>query len=251
MKDHNFLAITFDLWNTLIVDTQRGGRNRAARRVDGTWAALNDDGRDFPKDHIEEVYLASQQRFEEIRKGGLDTGFQVQMDGFLDMIKGGLSESLSPGVKKRIESCHLNAYLEDPPAVMPGALEVLESLSARGYGLGLICNSGTTPGSLQRQFLTEQGIAGYFQVLTFSDEEELAKPSPEIFLKTLSALEAPPEASLHIGDRPETDILGAKGVGMKAVIIGPAPLDGTQAQPDARIHRLDELSGVIDRLEGQ
>jgi putative hydrolase of the HAD superfamily len=144
----------------------------------------------------------------------------VQLDYFLDIIEEGLARAIDPGPKEIITSHHLNAYLEYPPTLMPGALDVLDTLTGHGYKIALICNSGTTPGSLQRKWLEEQGIVRYMEVLTFSDEVELAKPSSEIFLVTLSALDVLPHLSAHIGDRPETDILGAKRVGMRAILIG-------------------------------
>ncbi|MEE9248719.1 MAG: HAD family hydrolase, partial [Dehalococcoidia bacterium] len=242
-------AVTFDLWNTLIVDSGGGGRSRADRRIEATVAALRDCGRDYPLERVEEAYWASQRRFEQVRIRGLDTRFEVQLDDFLDTIEGGLARAIGPGPKELITSHHLNAYLEDPPTLMPGALDVLETLTGHGYKIGLICNSGTTPGSLQRKWLEEQGIVRYMKVLTFSDEVELAKPSSEIFFRTLRALGVRPHLSVHIGDRPETDILGAKRVGMRAILIGGESCDGVPVDPDARVRNLAELPAVLAAME--
>jgi putative hydrolase of the HAD superfamily len=209
---------------------------------------LGDDDLTFTIAQIEKAYWASQGRFEEIRARGLDMGFKEQMDVFLDMIREGLAGSLSPRVKKRLATRHANTFLEHPPDLMPGALEVLETLKARGCKIGLICNSGATPGKIQRRFLRDIGLSRRLQTLTFSDEEGLAKPSPGIFLSTLRTLKVSPEASAHIGDRPETDILGAKGVGMRAILIGQASCDGLPVAPDARIQRLAELPAVLERI---
>ncbi|MFQ5933906.1 MAG: HAD family hydrolase [Dehalococcoidia bacterium] len=248
MKERGVKAVTFDLWNTLIVDTPEGGRTRAARRIDATHSILGEEGFPFSKEWIADAYSTSQVMFEEVRQKGLDIVFDDQMDMYLDLIVPDLSGSLSPSVKRRITTEHTEAYFKDPPLPMTGALEVLKDLHSRGYKLGLICNSGATPGSLQRQFLANLGVARYLRVLTFSDEEELAKPSPGVFLKTLRALRVSAEAAVHVGDRPETDILGAKEVGMKAVLIGQASLDGVPVEPDAQIELLSELPEVLEQI---
>ena len=222
MQERSIQAVTFDLWNTLIVDTPEGGRNRAAKRIDATFEALDRSGLGYSRDHIANVYWKSQAGFEEVRRQGLDTPFAEQMDIYFNLIESGLSDRLQSSVKERITADHADAYLVDPPALMPDALETLETISGRGYVIALICNSGATPGSHQRQYLSDLGVAKYMETLTFSDEERLAKPSAQIFHTTLDAIGVPAGAALHIGDRPETDILGAKSVGMRAVLIGGA-----------------------------
>ena len=52
------------------------------------------------------------------------------------------------------------------------------------------------------------------------------------------------ESSVHVGDRPETDILGAQRVGMRAVLIGGASWDHVPATPDACVAKLAELPGA-------
>ncbi|MFQ5875311.1 MAG: HAD family hydrolase [Dehalococcoidia bacterium] len=248
MGTRRIRAVTFDLWNTLIVDTHEGGRARSTRRIEATRAVLEEAGRSFSKARIEKAYRMSQERFEEIRGEGLDMPFPDQVDLYLDLVEEGLAEGLDPSVKRRIAAEHADAFFVDPPALMPGALEVLKTLKTRGCKLGLICNSGATPGSHQRRFLADIGLARYLEVLTFSDEERLAKPSPNIFKTTLEGLDVPAEAAVHIGDRPETDVLGAKGVGMRAVLIGRASCDGIPVAPDARIEQLAELLEVLERI---
>ena len=246
MDNNGIKAITFDLWNTLIVDTLEGGRTRASRRMQATRDTLQNEGYSFDIEQIGQAYSVSQRIFEEIRSDGLDTNFSEQMDIFLGLIDDGLEENLSTAARERISLDHANTFFDDPPALMPGVPEILETLKERGYRLGLICNSGATPGCIQRQFLKDKGVSYHLDVLTFSDEERLAKPSPAMFLDTLKALDVLPENTVHIGDRPETDILGAKALGMKAVLIGPASPEGIGYDPDAHIQHLNELPTVVE-----
>lgn len=248
MQERNIKAVTFDLWNTLIVDTPKGGKNRAAKRIDVTLETLNQEEFSYSRDRIADAYWKSQAGFEGVRQRGLDTPFEEQMDIYFDLIDEGLSGRLRPSAKERITADHAEAYLEDPPALMNGAIEALEIISSRRYKIALICNSGATPGSHQRQYLSDVGVAQYMETLTFSDEEGLAKPAAQIFHTTLNTIGVPTDAAVHIGDRPETDILGAKNVGMKAVLIGGAPMDGVSVTADARVETLMELPGVLEQI---
>lgn len=248
MRNESIKGITFDLWNTLIRDVAGGGVARAKKRIDATTTILAECGMRCTREHIAEVYWDSQQKFENVRTRGLDTDFETQLDDFLDSIQPGLSVSLGPEGKERVSERHLNAFLEHPPALMPGVLETLSTLTDEGYKIGLICNSGTTPGSLARKFLTDIGIAQYLLHLTFSDEERIAKPAPSLFLDTLEAIGTGAGESVHVGDRPETDILGSQRVGMKAVLIGGASWDHVPAVPDACVDNLAELPEVLTRL---
>lgn len=248
MRNDSIQGITFDLWNTLIRDVPGNGMVRAKKRIDATTRILSECGVRCTREHVAEVYWDSQQKFETVRTRGLDTDFETQLDDFLDSIRPGLSTSLDPEGKDRVSERHLNAFLEHPPALMPGVLETLSTLTDEGYKIGLICNSGTTPGSLARKFLADIGIAQYLLHLTFSDEERIAKPAPSLFLDTLEAIGAEVGQSAHVGDRPETDILGAQRVGMKAVLIGGASWDHVPVSPDACVATLSELPEALAKL---
>lgn len=248
MRNSAIEGITFDLWNTLIVDVSGGGLARAKKRIDATTDILAEYGVDCTKERVAKVYWDSQQKFENVRIRGLDTTFGLQLDDFLDSIETGLSESLNAEGKERVSERHLNAFLEHPPALMPGVLETLSTLTDEGYKIGLICNSGTTPGSLARKFLADIGIAKYLRHFTFSDEEGLAKPAPSLFLDTLEAIGVRTGESVHVGDRPETDILGAQRVGMRAVLIGGASWEHVPVVPDACVDNLLELPEALAGL---
>ena len=45
------------------------------------------------------------------------------------------------------------------------------------------------------------------------------KPDQAPFLKALEMVGASPEESVYIGDSVENDIMGAKGVGMRAILV--------------------------------
>ena len=61
------------------------------------------------------------------------------------------------------------AILDDPPHLENGTEVVLKSLSS-SHKIGLISNSGVTPGKILRKMLKSHKIYDYFQCTVFSDE---------------------------------------------------------------------------------
>ena len=137
-----------------------------------------------------------------------------------------------------------------PPQLLPGAVETLEELASQ-YRLGLICDTGLTPGRILRQLMQRDGLTSKFARLTFSDELGTTKPHRQNFLYTLSFLDASPEEAVHVGDLAPTDVAGALGAGMQAIL---CRADGQSTAADDLtadvpvIHHLHELPGLIHRL---
>jgi putative hydrolase of the HAD superfamily len=100
---------------------------------------------------------------------------------------------------------------------LDGARDALEALDRAGIRLGLVCDTGLTPGRVVRQFLDAQGLLGLLSSTIFSDEWSLPKPHPEVFHAALSELGVEPSQALHIGDLKRTDVAGARAVGMATV----------------------------------
>jgi putative hydrolase of the HAD superfamily len=119
-------------------------------------------------------------------------------------------------VLSKLEEVLATQLLSDLPELTSGTQETLSYLKDRNYKIGLICNTGRSPGRILRQVLKRRRILQFFEVLTFSDEQRVRKPNPKIFLHTLEKLLSVPATSLHIGDELKSDILGAKRSGMKA-----------------------------------
>ena len=145
-----------------------------------------------------------------------------------------------------------NRVLGDAPTLVSGARAVLDNLSSR-YKLGIISDTGLTPGRVLRQVLEADNLTGYFTHLTFSDELGRSKPHPNAFLTTLQALGAEPIQAVHIGDLLRTDIAGAKNVGMRGIQFIGLNHDTANAQdvaPDAVIRHHTELESLLRQWNG-
>lgn len=116
----------------------------------------------------------------------------------------------------------------------------LKLLRERRLILGLISNVGK---DMQKTY-KDLGFEPYLNYYVTSHEVGFDKPQPEIFQAALQKAETKPEESLYIGDQYDLDIIGARGVGMKAVLI-----DRKNWFPDMkdcpRIQSLDEIVKYI------
>ena len=102
-----------------------------------------------------------------------------------------------------------------------------------------------TPGRLFRRYLKNHNILDFFQVLTFSDEVLLCKPSTEIFHMTLKGLSCATHASIHVGDHILNDVYGANKAGLKTVLLGDAEGQEKIKEPDFHINRLSDLDKLL------
>ena len=233
-------AVTFDLWNTLI---------EVVSYTDSRVNALYEDAaRAGFKGSVEaaaEAYRGSTAWYEmEWRTRHV----QVDSAARLDYMLGELGVELAPVDRAALAEEFEDVFLRSPPPLKPGAREAVTRLSG-GYRLGVISDTGITPGRAMRRYFQERGLMSHFTSLVFSDETGLCKPHPDVFRLALSELGAEPCEAVHVGDLLRTDIAGAKGAGMRAVWVrSPYQDGGSDAEPDYVIDSLHELPGIIESM---
>ena len=103
-----------------------------------------------------------------------------------------------------------------PPMLIDGVQDSLARLSEK-FTLALISDTGFSPGSVLRRLMYENDILSYFSAFSFSDETGVAKPNPKAYNVIFEQTGYPPNESCHIGDIEDTDIYGAKSLGMHAI----------------------------------
>ena len=84
------------------------------------------------------------------------------------------------------------------------------------------------------------------------DATLLGKPSPAFFSAALAALDADPERTWMVGDDLDADVAGAKGVGMRAVLVRtgkfrPDDVERAAERPDGIISSIAELPDWLER----
>ncbi len=250
-------TVTFDLWQTLLLDNRELGRTRAEARLVGTQNVLAAVGKVYDLERIREAYWACFQQCQEIRERHLDVSFSEQVEIFVGNIDPGLVECLdrgSRGSMNEITRVYADSFLEYPPPAHLDALSALRGVKEMGLRIGLISNTGMTPGTTFRTYLADTGMLSYFDALTFSDEVKLSKPGNEIFLMTLRSLGASPAETVHVGDHIQNDVAGAKQCGLKTVWITGfserTDPDDPCTEPDAAVDGLGEVVSAITRLAG-
>ena len=248
-------AVTFDLWQTLLLDNRELGRARAQVRLEGTQEALGRAGVVYDLEHIREAYRACYRECRRIRDQNLDVSFRDQVEMFINNIDVGMVDRLDEETIQEIIRVYADSFFVHPPVPHSDALSVLDDVKAMGLRIGLISNTGMTPGSTFRRYLDQQGMLKYFDTLTFSDEVKLAKPSDEIFLRTLRSLGAAPSETVHVGDHVQNDVVGAKRCGLKTVWItgfyeNENPSD-PDTMPDVTVDGLAEVVPAIAGLAGR
>ncbi len=239
-------AITFDLWETLIRETPESARKVREARIRSLYMLLQGQG--YPGT-IEEVRIAYDRVGERLRgmwSRNEDVGPEGQVQLFLEVLEDGWEIVHDRMALANLEWAYVSPILQAVPGLNQGALELLSGLKKR-YRLGLICNTGRTPGTMLKIILQRLGILEHFDVLTFSDVVGVRKPDPRIFRLTLEGLGVVPNRALHVGDDSTTDIVGARSMGMWAVLLG-SP--GAFPADDGMVWGIDAL-GELPRILGQ
>lgn len=230
-------AITFDLWNTLLED-----KDFTEHRINLLSRILRDEGLQIPRNDMLTAYRSASDYY---RREWEINHRHLPVDGRVEYMLKNLGIELMDDVKSSIIEEFMKAYTFDPPALKEDVKETLERLRDN-YVMGIISDTGVTPGSIIREHLQSCGILHLFSSTVFSDEVELCKPDSRVFEKALKELMVRPEETVHVGDLLRTDVAGAKNMGMKAVWLrNNGNLRHNDCAPDYVINRLSELLEIL------
>jgi putative hydrolase of the HAD superfamily len=156
------------------------------------------------------------------------------------------SLDFSASVSSEIIRQALDAYFEEYVRKVSMEKEVIPTLRSLlpRYSLGVVTNFAYPSGihAILRKF----GLEEIFDPIVISGEVGWIKPSPIIFQAALSKLRLSADHVVFVGDDPETDIEGAKNVGMKTVFLA---RESTRCDADITISHLSSLKTAIEELE--
>lgn len=240
-------AVTFDLWDTLMQE-RPGGSDKVARiRVAKIASYLASAGIVHTPDEIMSAHEKTGQFLQMVWTKRRDLPLRDQVLFMLNSIDAKLPGRLKSEDIERIERVYSESILENPPVLLPGAREALQEVRLSGYRIGLISNTGRTPGSALRLLMKRLDILEFFDVMTFSNEILVRKPAQRAFTATLSKLKVAPKAAVHVGDDAESDVMGAKRAGMKAIHVlseGREP----SAKADLHVRSIDAIPAALQNL---
>jgi putative hydrolase of the HAD superfamily len=199
-------AITFDYWRTLFKDAEGEERRKirldALIRLTGVREDIADKAmrmtmREFMRVHVEEQRTLKPQ----------------DAIPLLELI---LGRQLSPVADELIDVFG-TSILQHSPVPIDGAFDAVRAAAER-VPIGIISDTGISPGSSLETLLDRHGMRGSFRSFTFSDVVGVSKPQAAMYHHAANALNVPVTEILHIGDLEPTDVAGALNVGAHAAL---------------------------------
>jgi len=144
-------------------------------------------------------------------------------------------QNAEEAIKQAFDSPRMYVVYDD-------ALPTLRELWLRGLKLAAVSN--TWP-SMPR-ILLALGFGEYLGFWVVSEFVGVEKPAPEMFVRALEIAAVEPARALHVGDDYATDVVGALGVEMRAVLLDRSGTADTRDEQVPIIHRLDELLTIVE-----
>jgi putative hydrolase of the HAD superfamily len=258
-------CVTFDLWETLIFDEPEKDEVRGRMRYEGLQTVLSNHGMNIPLIDLKRGYEQSASRLQSV----WNLHEEVPIIDQIQLIVGlaaGRPVSFDPSWVPALERAYVEPILSIPPKLSDDATGVLAAVRARSYKIGLISNTGRSPGDALRQLLGRYGVLRFFDATVFSNEVKRRKPDRTIFDRAARLLGAANELIVHVGDNPEADFWGAKNAGMHAILLDQTPPTSkwgphslyalaranmgvvSDIEPRCRIKSLNETLRAIDSL---
>jgi putative hydrolase of the HAD superfamily len=236
-------AIAFDLWETLITDTPELSKAQERLRLQRMAQILGRSDIEPAYRHIwhhcQNLYWSKDE----------DIPCRRQVEHFVEA----LNVTVDEDTLDKLEHAYAMAAVEIPPALVAGADEVIPALKEKGFKVGMISNTGRTPGYALREVLNRLGIGSFIDAMVFSNEHGACKPQRSIFEALRAALGVAYDEMVFVGDNLYVDVHGAQRCGMTAVHFVPPqrgtaiapPVDhGLEIVPDVTITDLRELYHV-------
>lgn len=152
------------------------------------------------------------------------------------------SELGSPRIKE-LTRTYWETYIR---AAKPyeGTKSTLEYLKERNFTVGVITDTDSS-GTSKRHRISELNFADSLDVVVVGGEDtEQSKPSPEPFRLASSRLNLGPSECVMVGDKPFTDIKGARSAGMKTILVKRREW-GKDWEPDFVVNSLEELRNLF------
>ena len=214
---------------------------------------LKSCGHRISYEDVEMAYVESGKELKELWKSEMDVSIPDQLK-ILTSHLSRYSKSIDEKFLKSLEKPYVEGVLRFEPSLIEGAKETIESLKTNCL-IGLISNTGRTPGKILRTILENYGLDKHFNVLTFSGEVGIRKPHRKIFEDTLAMVGVKPQESVHVGDDFNADIIGAKNAGMKAILYNKYndcdalnSYSDSHIKPDAVINELTDVVNLVKKM---
>jgi epoxide hydrolase-like predicted phosphatase len=122
--------------------------------------------------------------------------------------------------------------------LFPDVEKTLKLLRKKGLKVGLVTNGLESD---IREVLPRVGLTAFFDVEVTSSIVGKVKPHREIFLHALEKLGVKPQEAMYVGDMVENDYRGARGCGLKALLI-----DREENVREENVEKIQSLTELLD-----
>ena len=249
MKNRKLKTLSFDLWLTLIYESDLSAHSDKRRnlRSEKIRKKLSNYNIDLATDKITSAFNYVSQTINSGHEKGLDKKFNewvLQGLNILLIDRDKITTKLVEEIAEVIDE----AFLEHPPKLLNGVLEML-TLLRKKYNIILISNTGLTSPQAYIKWFKKIELFNKFDKFFFSNDLALAKPSEKIFSLAFRSINSLPDEVLHIGDNPNTDVCGAKNVGAQTVWISNGVTSNFTCEPDFVVKSALEVKDIIKQWD--
>jgi HAD superfamily hydrolase (TIGR01549 family) len=160
-------------------------------------------------------YYGSGQSVADIQAHGIAGFWQVANRRFLEVL--GVQEDCevhAVALTERLQAAEIIYFHET------GIHDMLMALRDEGYRLVMLTNRDERV----RDFGEEWGFIKPFEFIATRETVGKPKPEPDVFRHISELVSVSPERSLHVGDNPYADVLGARSASWNPILIDPDDL---------------------------
>lgn len=247
MKTKNTKGILFDLGNTLVhfdapwPDTFEEMSNALLHSLNKGGISIEDKNQ-FSKDFYQKLIIEEPSRGNEYKQVSATHNLRDLLNEY------GFS-GLNPIVVKRALR-EMFKIAEKYWTVENDTIQTLSELKGERYRLAIISNAEDSDNV--QMIISKAKIGGFFEVIIDSASFGYAKPGSAIFKAALSKMQLMPSTTFMVGDRLDTDILGANKMNIHSVWItrrsrfSGKPIPHGSMTPWKIIHNLSDLLQIIN-----
>lgn len=176
-----------------------------------------------------------------------ETAEGMRLETVLRMMSHAGSEDTDLGRRLGASYHRYSSPLVDETLLFPGIQEMLQSLSAAGYAMGIVSNNLS---NTVERVLRANNVISHFPVIVGEDNAEETKPRPEGLLQACRLCGFSVEETVYVGDGP-SDALAARAAGIISVGVTwntHDPADVGAMGFDYLIDSPGELKSLLGRL---
>lgn len=253
MVNQPVFAVTFDFWDTIVVDDSDEPK-RARAGLPPKRVIRRELVHQFLNKHApitrEQTDLAYDVADAAFNKVWRDQHATWTISERLKVLLKGLGRELPAEDFAELVRRHETMELEYRPDFVAGVHEAIGALRKK-YKLAIVSDAIVTPGRAIRDLLRGEGLQDHFEAFVFSDEIGCSKPDPRMFQIAAEELGCAVSAIVHVGDREHNDVAGAHAAGARAVLLTAVRDRGSKdSKADAVCRNFSELPPLIDGLNG-